>query len=165
MDGALICAWRATPLWYAISRGRNLTLARWLLERGCDPEHCLWAAQFARDPDAIRLLVGFGARLDVSQDGETPFLMAVKWSHFDEAWLLADLGADVDAKDDQGLTALHLMLKKASEAAELRRLVERGARGDIPGPDGRTAVDLLRRKRGPEFRAIADALEQRARPP
>ncbi|MFM8375045.1 MAG: hypothetical protein ACKN9P_03160, partial [Phenylobacterium sp.] len=26
--------WRATPLWHAISRGRNLDLARFLLSRG-----------------------------------------------------------------------------------------------------------------------------------
>ena len=27
---------KATPLWYAISRGRNLPLARWLSEEGID---------------------------------------------------------------------------------------------------------------------------------
>src|ERR1700744_960708 len=30
-------AWRATPLWCAIGRGRNLALARHLLGRGCSP--------------------------------------------------------------------------------------------------------------------------------
>src|SRR5580658_3071057 len=31
--------WRATPLWFAIGRGRNQALARRLLKLGCDPEH------------------------------------------------------------------------------------------------------------------------------
>jgi hypothetical protein len=37
-------------------------------------------------------------------------------------------------------------------------LVRRGARGDIPGPDGRTAIDIMRRKQDPALRALADTL-------
>jgi Ankyrin repeat len=33
---------RATPLWYALSRGRNLPLARFLLKRGADASYSLW---------------------------------------------------------------------------------------------------------------------------
>src|SRR5262249_44272603 len=55
-------AWRATPLWYAVGRGRNLALAEHLLKLGCDPEHCLWAASFGRDHDAVRLLLRYGAK-------------------------------------------------------------------------------------------------------
>ena len=32
---------KATPLWYAISRGRNLPLAKLLLMKGSTPENCL----------------------------------------------------------------------------------------------------------------------------
>src|SRR6266851_6167657 len=49
-------AFRATPLWYSISRGRNLPLARFLLEQGSTPEYCLWAAGFADDVDPIDLV-------------------------------------------------------------------------------------------------------------
>ena len=150
--------WRATPLWCAVGRGHNLALARHLLELGCDHEHCLWAAQFARWPEAIRLLVGHGAKVDAVHEGVTPFLEAVKWSHFAEAEVLLELGADVDAKDAGGLTALHLMLRKGSAAEHLAMLVRRGARGDIPGPDGETAIAILRRKQAPELRALAEQL-------
>ena len=51
--------WRATPLWCAIGRGRNLALAEHLLKLGCDPEHSLWAASMTRDHDAVRLLVRY----------------------------------------------------------------------------------------------------------
>ena len=150
--------WRATPLWCAIGRGRNLALAEHLLRLGCDPEHCLWAAQFARDLDAIRLLVRHGAKVDAQHEGVTPFLEAVKWSHFAEAEVFLELGADVDVRDASGMTALHLLLKKGSDAAHIAMVIRRGARGDIAGPDGRTAVDILRRKQDPALRALADEL-------
>jgi hypothetical protein len=154
-------AWRATPLWCAIGRGRNLVLAEHLLKLGCDPEHCLWAAQFARDVDAIRLLVRYGAKLDASHEEGTPFMAAIKWSHFPEAEVFLELGAEVDIKDPAGMTALHLLLKKGSDKAHVEMLIRCGARGDIPGPDGQTAIDVLRRKRDPEFRAMAETLAGR----
>lgn len=153
--------WRATPLWCAIGRGRNLALAEHLLKLGCDREHCLWAAQFGRDMDAIRLLVRYGAKVDALHEDGTPFLSAVQWSHFPEAELFLELGANPDARDRRGLTALHLMLKKGSDPAHLRMVVGHGARGDIPDPQGRTAVDILRRKKDPELRALADILAAR----
>jgi uncharacterized protein len=152
--------WRATPLWYAIARGRNHALARHLLELGCDPEHCLWAAQFARDPEAIRLLVGHGAKLDARHEEGTPFIAAIMWSHFEEAKVFLELGANVDAKNRDGLTALHLMLRKGSDKAHFQMLISHGARGDIPGPDGQTAADLLSRKKDPVFRDMADQLRR-----
>src|SRR5215470_10538810 len=65
----------ATPLWYAIGRGENLDLAKFLLKNGSNPNNALWAASFNHDLDAIRLLAKSGA--DIDQDGpETPFLGA-----------------------------------------------------------------------------------------
>ena len=148
--------WRATPLWCAIGRGRNLALARHLLELGCDPEHCLWAAQFARDTEAIRLLVAHGANIDAFHEEGTPFIAAIAWSHFGEAAVFLELGANVDAKGRGGLTALHLMLKKGSDKAHFQMLIRHGARGDIPGPDGQTAAEIMRRKKDPDFRRMAE---------
>jgi ankyrin repeat protein len=153
--------WRATPLWYAVARGRNVALAQHLLERGCDPNHTLWAAAFNNDLDAIRLLVRYGADVDARAEGETPFLAAVKTSHFEPARLLLTLGADVDAMDDHGMTALHYMLKKNSDVKWVRVVVDAGARGDIADPNGRTAVDVLTRKRDSEYRDMARKLSAR----
>jgi ankyrin repeat protein len=151
--------WRATPLWHAISRrrGHNLALAEHLLKLGCDPEHCLWAATFARDQDAIRLLVSYGAKIDPTFEGESPFLGAAKISHFAEAELFLELGADPDVKDKSGATALHLMLKKGSDPTAIAMVIRHGARGDIPDREGKTARDILERKRDPAYRALADA--------
>ena len=56
--------WNATPFWYAVARGENLSLARHLLERGSDPHHCLWAAAYRDDVAAIKMLVAAGADVD-----------------------------------------------------------------------------------------------------
>ncbi len=149
--------WRATPLWCAIGRGRNLALAERLLKLGCDREHCLWAAQFARDPEAIRLLVRYGAKIDASHEDGTPFMAAIKWSHFEEAEVFLELGATPDVKDKDGATALHLMLKKGSDPKAIAMVIRHGARGDIPDREGKTARDILSRKRDPALRALADA--------
>ncbi len=154
-------AWRATPLWYAVGRGHNLALAEHLLKLGCDREHSLWAASFTRNHDAVRMLVRYGAKVDADHEEGTPFIAAVKWSRFTEAELFLELGANPNAKDRAGLTALHLMLKKNSDLAALRMVAAHGARGDIPDPHGRTAIDILRRKKDPRLRALAAELAAR----
>jgi uncharacterized protein len=149
--------WRATPLWHAIGRGRNLALAEHLLKLGCDREHSLWAAVFRRDPDAIRLLVRYGATVDAPHEGGTPFMGATQVSHFEEAEVLLELCANPDVKDKDGATALHLMLKKGSAPEHLAMVIRHGARGDVPDAQGRTAREILKRKRDPALRALADA--------
>ena len=40
-------------------------------------------------------------------------------------------------------------------------LIRHGARGDIPGPDGQTAAGIMRRKKDPDFRRMAELLGRR----
>jgi ankyrin repeat protein len=143
-------AWRATPLWYAISWGRNLGLARWLLERGCDPDHSLFAAAWNKDMDAIRLLLDHGAPLR-----DEVFVGAVEWSRFEAAEAFLRRGANPDATDAKGRTALHMMLKKGSAPEQVAMVLSYGARTDIAGPDGKTAAEILRRKKDPAYRRLA----------
>jgi hypothetical protein len=151
--------WQATPLWFAISHGRNLPLAEHLLKLGSRPRYCLFAAVWNEDREAIRLLLSYGANVDEdSAPGETPLLGAVAWSKFGPAEELLDAGADPDARSAKGDTALHLMLRKGSPIEAFRLFVRHGARGDIPDANGQTAAMILRRKRDPAFRALADQL-------
>ena len=152
-------AFRATPLWYAISFGRNLALAEHLLQRGASPHNCLFAAAWNHDRAAIRLLITHGATVDDdSSPGETPLLGAVKWSRLGAAEELLEAGADPNFRDPREMTALHYMLKKGSDKAHFRLFARFGARGDIPDPEGRTAAEIMRRKKDPEFLRIADEL-------
>lgn len=151
-------SWRATALWYAISRGGNIDLARYLLASGSTPEHCLWAAVYREDLDMIALLVKAGAQLEAVAEQETPLLHAVKYSRFQGAEALLGLGADPDFRDVRGMTALHYMLKKNSDIRHFRLFAAHDARGDIPDGDGRTAVAILSHKRDPAFHAVAARL-------
>lgn len=152
--------WKATPVWFCIGRGRNLHLAAHLLERGANPNYSLWAAAFNNDLDAIRLLVKAGADLEDRSVDESPFLGAVKWSHFAPAEELLKLGANVDFQDALGMTALHYMLKKNSDVAHFQMVASYGARGDIPNADGVTAAEGLRRKKDPALKALAETLSK-----
>jgi ankyrin repeat protein len=156
--------WKATPLWYAVARGENLALARSLLERGADPNHCLWAAAWRDDLDAIRLLLEHGAELDPKDDhGMSPFLAAIGWSRFRAAEALLEAGANVDFQDAQGMTALHYMLKKRSDTKHFRTLAAYRPRVDLKNREGITAAELMERRRDPEFRALAARLSTRGR--
>jgi ankyrin repeat protein len=152
-------AWKATPLWFAVGGGRNLALAEHLLKLGCNPNYSLFAAGFKRDLEAIRLLLRYGADVDdLAVPGDTPFVGMIKWSHFEAAEELLKHGANVNAKGEAGLTALHLMLKKGSDKRHFQMLIGYGARGDIPGPGGQTAIEIMRRKKDPDFRRMAEEL-------
>ncbi len=156
-------SWQATPLWYAVARGRNHPLARFLLESGSSPEHCLWAAAFNEDLEMLKLLVDSGAPLEAIAEHETPFLGAVKYSKFKAAEFLLEVGSNPDFQDVKRMTALHYMLKKNSAKKHFEMFVRYGARGDIADADGNTATALMMRKRDPFFYKVAAKLLQTAR--
>lgn len=149
--------WKATPVWFAVAHGQNLALAKHLLKLGASPHYSLYAASYNRDREAIRLLASFGADIEEPHGGgETPLLGAVGWSHFEAADELAKCGANVDAQDDKGRTAAHVMLKKGSDYEHFAMLAKHGARFDIPDKTGVTAAEIMRRKKDKRFRELAD---------
>jgi ankyrin repeat protein len=150
-------AFQATPLWYSISRGRNLPLARLLLKHGSTPENCLWAAAFAEDLQAIDLLVRSGAQLDPVAEDETPFLGAIKWSRFVGAERLLRHGANVNFQNSKGLTALHLVLKKNSDRRHVDMLLGHGADPTLRSRDGRSPLDLVRNRRDKTYLNLLSA--------
>lgn len=155
-------AFQATPLWYAISRGRNLPLARFLLKHGSTPEHCLWAAAFADNVEAIDLLVRSGARVDPVTEDETPFLGAIKWSRFVGAERMLHHGANVNFQNSKGVTALHMVLKKNSAPRHVEMLLHHGADPTIKSRDGKTPLDLVRNRRDKTY---LDLLSRASRKP
>lgn len=151
--------WKATPVWWCVSWGRNLALAEHLLELGATADYSMFAACWNDDVPALDLLLKYGAVVDDLTSGrETPFLGAIAWSRFRYAEALVNRGADVNAKSEKGLTALHLMLKKGADFEHFAMLSKHGARGDIPGPDGRTAIEIMSRKKDERFRKLAKKL-------
>jgi hypothetical protein len=72
-------------------------------------------------------------------------------------------GADVNAQDDRGMTAAHMMLKKGSEYEHFELLARYGARFDLPDKQGLTAAESMSRKRDPRFRVLASKIGHRLR--
>ena len=149
--------WKATALWYSIAFGQNLALSRYLLKRGSDPNHCLWAAVNRDNAPAIRLLIENGAE-DPTSDESSPLLAAIQWGKFAAAEELLRLGADPNFQDRKGMTPLHYLLRKGSDKKHVRMLVKHGARGDLKDERGAMAGDIMRRKRDSEFRDMAAQL-------
>src|SRR5258708_23743682 len=105
---------RATPLWYAVSRGENLPLVRFLIERGADTSYSLWAAVWRDDAELCRELLKAQPRLNLRAHGETPIFYAARLQRLKALDLLIEAGADPAILDDQG--------RDAAEIARMWRL-------------------------------------------
>jgi uncharacterized protein len=105
---------RANAVWYAVARGENLPLVKFLLKRGGDASYSLWAAVFHDDADTMRGLLGAKPRLNLRAHGETPTFYAARLQRLRTLDLLIKAGADPSIKDDRG--------RDAVEIAKARRL-------------------------------------------
>jgi uncharacterized protein len=146
---------RCTPIWFAVCRGRNKTLVKYMIDRGAQPEG-LYAAGWWEDIDILNLLVDAGADMEVG-GGETPFLACWGWKRFEAAKALAMKGANVNVQDKRGRTALHIGIEKEFDPALLKWLVQHGASPDIADRDGVTARDKASRKRNKKFLAALES--------
>jgi len=120
-----------TPFLRAAKNG-DLEMMRLLLEKGADP-----TIATRNKTTALMALVGglgrkYGADLQVSPTEEKNALEAAK--------ILLDRGADVNAANEAGQTALHGAAAIGADGV-VRFLVARGARLDAKTRQGRTALD------------------------
>jgi ankyrin repeat protein len=99
---------RANPLWYAISRGENLALAKFLLKRGADAAYSLWAVVWRDDAVMCRELLKTKPRLNLISHGETPIFYAARLQRLKTLRLLIDAGADPAIEDPKGRDAVDI---------------------------------------------------------
>jgi ankyrin repeat protein len=97
---------RATPLWYAVARGENLSLVRFLLRSGADASYSLWAAVWRDDSVLCRELLSSKPRLNLRAHGETPIFYAARLKRLKTLDLLIAAGADPRVPDSRGRDAL-----------------------------------------------------------
>ncbi|KAK3936950.1 putative ankyrin repeat domain protein [Diplogelasinospora grovesii] len=137
----------ATPLLLACLNGHVHT-AQVLLARGANPDHAAArSAKYralhlaARDGNAalVRLLFESGASENAhleKPEWDTPLHLAIKWlnknddgPHVEVVRTLLAFGADVDAPDGEGSTAMHAAILTRNECSEamVRILLEFGA--------------------------------------
>jgi uncharacterized protein len=137
------------PIWFATAKGRNLTVVKYLLERGAKPTG-LYAAGWWEDIDILETLIDAGADKEIVV-GVTPFLACWDWKRFKAAKTLALKGANVNVQDKRGRTALHIGVEKEFDPSLLKWLVLHGASPDIPDREGVTARQKASRKRNKIF--------------
>lgn len=118
---------RATPLWYAVARGGNLPLVRFLLSRGADASYSLWAAVWRDDEVLCRELLQSRPRLNLRAHGETPILYAARLRRLKTLDLLIAAGADPTIRDEQGRDAVDIARARRLPEAVIARLA--AARG------------------------------------
>jgi uncharacterized protein len=99
---------RANPLWYAVSRGRNLPLVRFLLKQGADASYSLWSVVFQNDAVMCRELLAAKPRLNLVAHGETPIFYAARLKRLKVLPLLIEAGADPTIKDPKGRDAVDI---------------------------------------------------------
>jgi ankyrin repeat protein len=123
----------ATPL-YRATRATDLQTVRVLLDKGAN------AGQAARDGSTpIMVASGFGARAAASDDEFTD--LGPRADPLDAIKLFVEKGADVNAVNNQGNTALHYAAQQGS-ARIIEFLASKGARFDVKNKQGRLAIDL-----------------------
>jgi len=113
---------RATPLWFAVARGENLPLARFLLKRGADASYSLWAAVWRDDDVFCCELLKSRPRLDLRAHGETPIFYAARLKRLKTLDLLIEAGADPSIADDRGRDAVDIARARRLPKASIDRL-------------------------------------------
>ncbi|HEV7671767.1 MAG TPA: hypothetical protein VGS22_24870 [Thermoanaerobaculia bacterium] len=112
----------ATPLWYALARGRNGSLAEFLLQQGADPDHCLWTVIWFDEAEWVRKLLAAGSKTEIRAEGATPLIYAARLGREKAILHLVAAGANTGARDAQGRTAADLARKKRLSPAILAAL-------------------------------------------
>lgn len=99
--------WKANAVWYAVGRGRNVALTRYLLKRGVSPDYAMFAAIYSNNPDTLRELLRYDP--DVSwSDEPAPILWATTPFRLKALDVLIEHGADPLVTDKRGRNALDL---------------------------------------------------------
>ncbi len=117
-----------------------------LTARSADGFTPLHLAAFFGSVEATALLLSRGAAVDAAATGwmtGTPLHGAAAGRHLDVGLLLLDAGANPNARQSGGWTALHAAAANG-DAAFVRTLLARGADPETKSDDGRTPASLAR---------------------
>ena len=147
----------ATTLWYAVAWGKNLALARLLLETGAHPDNnAMGAAIWDQDLPMAELLRSHGGDIDHVFRAETPLLRTVKAKRLRLLKWLTDNDANPNFQDADGYTALHHAAKGTHTLGQIEELLRHGARPDIQAKDGSTPLSLARERGKKKMVALLD---------
>jgi ankyrin repeat protein len=128
-QGGIAVAPGATPF-YRAARSADVAVMRLLLEKGADP---IRPTNDHTTP-LLAAATGQGARFaGGSERPEADFVEAIR--------ICVDKGADVNAANDRGDTAMHAAAQRGADQI-VQFLADHGAKLDIKNKSGRTPLDL-----------------------
>ncbi len=148
----------ATALRYAVAHSENAELAEYLLERGSDPNRVGFAATFNGDLDMVELLDRFGMDWNWTFEGSTPLLDLLNFRKPKLVPWLLEHGADINARDPHGRTALHLAAIRGVRTDYLEVLVKFGADPSATDNNGETPLDSARRAGKSKAAALLESI-------
>ncbi len=119
---------RATPLWYAIARGENPALARFLLAQGADASTSLWAVVWRHDDAMCRELLKAKPKLNLRAHGETPIFYAARLKRLKTLDVLIEARADPTIADSRGRDAVDIARARRLPWSVIERLDALGRR-------------------------------------
>lgn len=135
-----------TALMHA-TRHQNFEMVRSLLDKGArtstmDPKkHPLLTYGSITDPRIVSLFLDRGLPVDTSDsNGNTLQMLAARNGVTQVVQLLASRGANVNAKDKMGMTALHLAVANHGRASTVSDLLRLGAEVNSSSSDGTTPL-------------------------
>ncbi|MFN8582075.1 MAG: ankyrin repeat domain-containing protein [Gemmatimonadaceae bacterium] len=138
----------ARALWYAVARGGNRPLTRFLLSKGANPNYCYWAVVWSDDVATARLLARHGANVNLPFHGETPLVYATRLRRTRMMRWLLEHGADVGVGDADGRSPLYHAVLRRHPAAEIGLLLKAGASLEQAARDGSTPRSIAGRQFG-----------------
>ena len=101
----------------------------------------LSAAVYADDADAIRKLASEEAwQTPVAANGSPPLVLASQLGYADMCRLMLELGADTEARNDRGGTALQMAVVGKCSTEQMKMLVNAGANIESANSDGFTSA-------------------------
>jgi ankyrin repeat protein len=138
-----------TPLWHAINR-KNEEMRQLLLSHGAKHDLSTYGGQKgllqtirSGDVYAVRSLLESGVDANTRLERGDPLLFGCL-GNLEMVELLVSKGADVDAKNQEGLSALHVIVKESYPAENLQFALDQGADVNVRDRQGRVPLHYAR---------------------
>lgn len=127
---------------------KNYAVAETLLQRGCDPNGGFGNALWGKPNKMAELFLAHGADVNLRDGSGCPILnMRIHWNLPSIALWLLEHGADPNATDAKGNTALHEAAARGINGDVVKALIAKGGRKSARNKAGQTSLDIAKARK------------------